>query len=124
MVNTYAASTTYTLAITYNGHCIVSNTAIVNITGQLPVFIPDVFTPNGDGNNDIFYVYGTEILSVDLLVFNRWGEKVFEAHNQFDGWDGRYKGEPAPMGVYIYEATIHGLDGQTIFKKGSVTLVR
>ncbi len=124
VVNTYAASTTYTLAITYNGHCIVSNTAIVNITGQLPVFIPDVFTPNGDGNNDIFYVYGTEILSVDLLVFNRWGEKVFEAHNQFDGWDGRYKGEPAPMGVYIYEATIHGLDGQTIFKKGSVTLVR
>ena len=124
VVSTYAASTTYTLTITYNGHCIVSNTAIVNITGELPVFIPDVFTPNGDGNNDVFYVYGTNIMTVDLKVFNRWGELVFEGHNQFDGWDGRYKGEPQPLGVYIYEANIRSLDGQTVFRKGSVTLVR
>ena len=124
VVSSYAAQTTYTLTITYNGHCTATDTATVWVNGVLKVFIPDVFTPNHDGNNDIFYVYGDGIKSLNLKVFNRWGEKVFEGNSQFDGWDGTYKGQLQPQNVYIYEATIYSLDGQTIFRKGSVTLVR
>jgi gliding motility-associated-like protein len=124
VVTSYAPFNLFNLAITYNGHCITSDSAIVRVEGSPQIFIPDVFTPNGDGMNDVFYVYGNDISSLVLKVFNRWGEKVFEGHDQFAGWDGMYKGAPSPIGVYVWEATIYTLSGQTIFKRGSVTLVR
>ena len=95
------------------------------------VFIPNTFTPNGDGHNDRFYVSGKGIGSVlRLSVYNRWGELMFETHNTnandpAAGWDGTYKGvvlEPDVF-VYIVQVTCE-LGGQPYNFKGDISLVR
>lgn len=88
------------------------------------IFIPNAFTPNGDGLNDVLLVYGYTITSMRFSVFNQWGEKVFESFNQATGWDGKYKGKPQPSGVYMYVCQITQRDGSTLVKKGSINLVR
>ncbi len=87
------------------------------------MFIPNTFSPNGDGNNDIFLVYGQDIRTLDLKVFNRWGELVFESDNQFNGWDGTYKGQLQTPAVFTYVANITFLNNKKIQKKGSITLL-
>ncbi len=86
--------------------------------------IPNVFTPNGDDINDIFKVYHADVgITVNSLrVFNRWGQKVFEA-SENTVWDGTYKGEPAQSDVYIYHAVID-VNGDLIEETGEVTLIR
>jgi gliding motility-associated-like protein len=87
-------------------------------------FIPNTFTPNGDGRNDVFRVYGNTIKSIRVMVFNQWGEKVFETSSPAGGWDGIYKGAPAPIGVYVYVVNLTLADGTVTVKKGSLNLVR
>lgn len=96
----------------------------VEVQPQMPVFIPNTFTPNGDGNNDLFLIYGQDIKTVDLKIFNRWGELVFESNNQFVGWDGTYKGVLQNPAVFTYYATITFLNDKKAERKGSVTLLR
>jgi len=88
------------------------------------VFIPNSFTPNGDGRNDILYIYGYIIRDMQFMIFNQWGEKVFETRNQAVGWDGTYKGKGQPSGVYIYVCEMILTDGTKMQKKGSINLVR
>ena len=103
--------------------CFGTATLHVDILPQEPVFIPNTFSPNGDGNNDIFLVYGQDIRTVDLKVFNRWGELVFESDNQFNGWDGTYKSVLQNPAVFTYVANITFLNNKKIQKKGSITLL-
>lgn len=94
-------------------------------TDVLPLAdIPTAFTPNGDGNNDILYVVGAGIEAMNLKLFNRWGEKIFESNKQTDGWDGTYKGKQQEMDVYAFVLNITFIDGTTLYKKGNVTLIR
>ena len=95
-------------------------------THTLPadVFIPNAFTPNGDNRNEVFKIEGYVIRSMQLMIFNQWGEKVFESNDQAVGWDGRYKGQMQASGVYIYVCSMTLLDGSKLVKKGSVNLVR
>lgn len=89
------------------------------------VFMPNAFTPNNDGNNDVFKLFGKNIRFHSLQVFNRLGEKVFDTENENNGWDGTYKGEPQPPGVYIYMvkySPLYNAESRNI--KGSVTLLR
>ena len=120
----YDFVTTYTLSVTYNQGCIVVATAVVNIDSLPPVYIPNAFSPNGDDVNDIWFVFGVGIKDIKVMVFNRWGEKVFETDDQFQGWDGTFKGVLQPPGVYVYVAEMVYLSGQTREKHGSVTLIR
>ena len=94
------------------------------VVNNAKFFVPNSFSPNGDGNNDIFEIYGEDIKTVVLRVFNRWGEKVFESNNQFNGWDGTYKGIMQMPGVYTYDAQITFLDDTKAEKHGSITLIR
>jgi gliding motility-associated-like protein len=87
-------------------------------------FVPNMFTPNGDGKNDELRVYGNTIKSVKLMVFNQWGQKVFEGNDKFQGWKGTFGGEPQPVGVYIYVAQITFTNGSTQIAKGSFSLIR
>lgn len=86
--------------------------------------LPTAFSPNGDGANDVLYVRGAAIQSIDLLIFNRWGQLVFESKNQEIGWDGTYNGKPQEMDAYAYVLKVLFIDGTTLQKKGNVTLLR
>lgn len=86
--------------------------------------IPTAFSPNGDGKNDILYIRGGGIETVSLMIFNRWGEKVFECSSIDIGWDGSYKGKPQEMDAYAYVLSATFIDGSSSTKKGNVTLLR
>lgn len=89
------------------------------------LFIPNAFTPNGDGANDVFYVYGQGVKITEFRIFNRWGNEVFYSDNMTKGWDGTYKGKPQPLGVYAYYLKADGeCEPSHDFKKGLIVLVR
>lgn len=88
------------------------------------LFVPNVFSPNGDGRNDVFRAFGSRLSGVDMTVFNQWGELIFRTRDINAGWDGRYKGTPQPVGVYIYVLRATLTDGTIVNKKGSVNLIR
>ncbi|MFY0254766.1 Ig-like domain-containing protein [Chitinophaga sp. 30R24] len=88
-------------------------------------YIPNAFTPNGDGKNDVFKAYGSAIQSVELKVFSQWGEVMYEGSgNSVRGWDGTYKGRQQPVGVYVYTVRAIMADGTVVNQKGSVNLIR
>ena len=124
VVSSYSHINNYTLTITYNKGCLATASSRIIVIGTPPVYIPNSFTPNGDGNNDMFLIYGESIKTVSLKIFNRWGEKVFDSENQFLGWDGNYKGQSQMPGVYVYEAQITFLDNTQTLRTGSITLIR
>jgi len=88
------------------------------------IFIPNSFTPNDDGKNDLFMVNGNYIESLTIKIYDRWGKLVFESSNQAIGWNGFINGVRADAGVYGYYAEAKCFDGKTFFKKGNITLIR
>jgi gliding motility-associated-like protein len=103
---------------------------VVVVCGKENVFIPNTFSPNGDGRNEVFYPKGTGLYRVkSMRVFNRWGEVVFEkkefpANDPSAGWNGTFKGKPASPDAYIYTMEILCENNAIIPVKGSVTLLR
>ncbi|MBO9201223.1 MULTISPECIES: right-handed parallel beta-helix repeat-containing protein [Niastella] len=88
------------------------------------VFVPNTFTPNGDSKNDKFKVYSNVTKSIRWMVFNQWGEKVFESNDIQGEWDGTYKGKPQPIGVYVFVVSGILTDGTKVSQKGTFNLVR
>jgi gliding motility-associated-like protein len=88
------------------------------------VFIPNIFSPNGDGNNDVLYVRGNNINHINLIIYNRWGERVFESTNISSGWDGTYKGGSLSAAVFVYFCHVVYTDGTEEHLKGNITLVK
>ncbi len=86
--------------------------------------LPTAFSPNGDGENDILYVRGAAIKTLDLKIFNRWGQLVFETTSQQVGWDGTFNGQPQPMEAYAYVLSVSFIDGTAKLLKGNITLLR
>ena len=94
------------------------------ICGEPNIFVPNSFTPNGDGENDEVWVRGGNVTDLKFSIFNRWGELVFETTDQSIGWDGSYKGKIAEPAVYVYHLRVRCADGQNYFTKGNITLIR
>jgi gliding motility-associated-like protein len=88
------------------------------------LFIPNIFSPNGDGENDVLFVRGEYIEHIEFAVYDRWGTEVFRCNDIHRGWDGTYKGAPCHTGVYAYYVIAQFTDGEQLTKKGTVTLVR
>ncbi|MEX0967336.1 MAG: PKD domain-containing protein [Bacteroidia bacterium] len=94
--------------------------------------VPSAFSPNNDSLNDRFYVYGIflketgldEARDFELSIFNRWGEKIWTTRNLREGWDGTFKGQLVPEGVYFYTVSAIGVDQRPFYIKGTVTLRR
>lgn len=111
-----------------DGICTRSDSVTVTVyelnCGEPDIFIPDAFTPNGDGNNDALFVRGRFIASMELKIFDRWGELVFETTDKSKAWDATYKGKPVDPAVYVYWLEVTCGDGQEFFKKGNVTVIR
>ena len=89
------------------------------------VFVPNAFSPNGDGVNDIFRVTTRKMINVqDFIIMNRWGNEVFSTNDISKGWDGKYKGKDQDLGVYYYMMHVSYPNGRTQFLKGDLTLIR
>jgi gliding motility-associated-like protein len=105
-----------------------SGTARVYIITVLPlnkdVFVPNVFSPNGDGKNDLLFVYGNYIDKLEMRIFNQWGEQVAMINSRTQGWNGTHRNKPQPIGVYVYALRAVLSDGRTVQLKGSITLLR
>lgn len=124
---TYGFPGTFTVILTAsNGVC--QDTAHLEVIvipfPPMTVVMPNIFTPNGDGNNDVFFIRLENAVSVEVTIVNRWGNKMvtFSGLNAF--WDGRVNGNLADEGVYFYTYTATGLDGTTQTGEGNVQLIR
>ncbi|MCB0381566.1 MAG: gliding motility-associated C-terminal domain-containing protein, partial [Flavobacteriales bacterium] len=111
--------------IAMTGNCSDTFTVIIETFGKSSILIPNVFTPNNDGSNDVFTVEGTNLESVEGEIFNRWGQKMFEWKHVKGYWDGKTQsGTDSPDGTYFYIIKAKGLDGEEYFKKGGFSLIR
>jgi gliding motility-associated-like protein len=88
------------------------------------VGVPNAFTPLSNDQNSVVYVRGFGIGKMTFIIWNRWGQKVFETNNRFQGWDGKVKGAVQPMDVYVYTLNVEFTDGTKTTKKGDITLIR
>ena len=88
------------------------------------LYIPNTFTPNGDGKNDEFRVVFTSIEKYDCRIYNQWGKKVFDSNDPAKGWDGTNGSNKEPTGVYFYVIKAKGTDGVEYNKKGTINLLR
>ena len=87
-------------------------------------FVPNAFTPDGDGKNDLFKAYGRSITTIELRVFNQWGQLLFETRDANAGWNGYYKGALQPAGPYIYTVRVKLFSGKEYNKQSSFNLIR
>ncbi|MBA3827803.1 MAG: gliding motility-associated C-terminal domain-containing protein [Taibaiella sp.] len=117
-------ATTYYVAGTDANGCIGYDSVLVDPLKNSAVGIPNAFSPNGDGVNDILYVRGSNIATLEYHVYNRWGQIVFETNNINTGWDGKASGTPQPMDNYAIVIKVTTNDGCKFEKKGNVTLLR
>ncbi|WP_439555817.1 gliding motility-associated C-terminal domain-containing protein [Dyadobacter sp.] len=97
---------------------------IINYRRSAGVFVPDAFSPNGDGYNDVLEAKSTQLQSFAFSVLNRWGEVVFHSEDIAKGWDGTINGENAPVGSYVYKMTFVDDINQTVEKSGTFMLLR
>lgn len=95
----------------------------VEIIPQMSFYIPNTFTPNGDGLNDTFGIAGEALKEFRIQIFNRWGQLVFETGNPNERWDGTYRGDKVSEGVYVYKVTAQGATGKRETKEGNLNVV-
>ncbi len=114
------------LRIVTDKGCEDVTTRRLTILPKVTVFIPSGFVPNGVGasENERFYVTADDYSSIDIKVFSRWGELLYQSNDITEGWDGTYKGEPVANGVYTYVVDVVDLLGNALLYKGTVTLIR
>lgn len=119
-------TTTYYLYAVSTYGCINRDSIVVTIDPYTLLLLPDAFSPNDDGLNDLFRI--VRYLNIQYLeefaVYDRWGEKVFTTDIITDGWNGKFKGHEEPMGTYVWFVKARTYDGQDVLKKGNVTLIR
>jgi gliding motility-associated-like protein len=117
-----AGTFTTKLVVKNNFDCADSITK--DIIVKLPPKIPNAFSPNGDGENDVLFVLGGPYRKLEFRVLNNWGEFIFSSKNQSQGWDGTKNGVKQPIGVYVYTVEAETEDGEKHILYGDVTLLR
>jgi gliding motility-associated-like protein len=117
-------TTTYTVTATNSGGCAGTDTVTVFVDAECgEIFIPNAFSPNKDGQNELECVYGKCIKSLEFIIYDRWGEKVFETTNPKECWDGTYKGKPLNTSVFVYYMKATLINGKEITKQGNISLI-
>ena len=121
----------YFVTVIDENNCQATDQITVFVDKDRDVYIPNVFSPNGDGSNDVFTIFaGPEVTRVNSFqVYNRWGEPMYEiygfpANDPLYGWDGTHRGELMNGGVYVYVAEIEFVDGVVELYKGDIVLMR
>jgi gliding motility-associated-like protein len=116
-----------TLVVTNELGCADTTTRIVFVEDLFLVFVPNTFTPNGDGHNELFYVNGNDIATdeFELRIFDRWGGEVFGTTDRFASWDGSFGGTILPQGIYNYRLSVRSaITQQERIIYGHVNLMR
>ncbi len=115
----------YTIELKTNSGCITIDTQLVKVVKNISIYVPNSFTPNKDGLNDVLrpVMYGIKELNY-FRVYNRWGQLVFETQDPKQGWDGRQRSAPAEMQTVVWMLEAIGADGKTYRAKGSTVLIR
>jgi len=115
----------YTVSVTDDHGCVNRDTVLVLVDERCgEIFIPTAFSPNNDSNNDVWQVHGNCIKSLDIQIFDRWGQIVFQSKDPQDGWDGRINGQDLNSGVFIYQVFVVLVNGEKVQKHGNLTLIR
>ena len=124
--NTYTTVNTYTvMLVASDGTC--SDVAYTTVVADVAttIIIPNVFTPNGDGINDQFFIVNTGMNNLNCTIFNRWGELLHTLTAPDQSWDGKTpNGDKAPDGTYMYILQAQGSNGKVYKQQGTVTLIR
>jgi len=123
-------TTAYTVTVTDVNGCTASDDLMLYVRRERDVFIPNVFSPNGDGQNEVFMIFaGQQVQEIrSFLVFTRWGESIFQANNfkpndPVHGWNGIFRNQKMNSGVYVYFAEVKFIDGEVVIFKGDVVLM-
>ena len=112
------------LVVWNEGGCVDSMALGICIRDSEAIFLPDVFSPNGDGSNDVLYVRGPGILEMNFAIYDRWGNSLFTSENVDQGWDGMVNGSQSPSGVYLAVLRAELDDGEVVERTTNITLVR
>jgi gliding motility-associated-like protein len=123
-----SSTTEYFVRVTDSFGCQATDSKIIRVIekcNENAVFVPNLFTPNANGRNDVLKVLGPGVDNVlSLRIYDRWGKMLFESNDIQHGWDGTYEGQLLQPGVYIYYVEVRCINGQITVKKGDVTLLR
>ena len=117
----------YQVTITNEDGCFGTSAVVVTVVPNYDLFFPNAFTPNSDGTNDTWQMFGNKnsMKQIEVMVFNRIGEKVFESNDLNFSWDGKFKGVESPNAVYVYTAKIVWLNNHSDSDyKGTITLIK
>ncbi len=125
-------TTAYSINVDDENGCSDADDITIHVDRNQDVFIPNVFSPNGDGINDVFMIFGNESAPPkvnSLHIYDRWGNKLFEdgdflANDVNFSWDGSFRSEPQNPGVFVWYAIIEFFDGTKVLYEGDVTLIR
>jgi len=115
-----------TLTVTDDHGCVNAKSDIVVVRGEYGLYVPNAFTPDNDGLNEGFFPNGFGISedNYSFMIFDRWGELIFESHTKFEPWNGKYKGSIVQLGVYVWKIKFKDINGIAHTKIGRVTIVR
>ncbi|MGQ0829262.1 MAG: gliding motility-associated C-terminal domain-containing protein [Bacteroidota bacterium] len=118
------STTDYCLTVQDTNGCTASDCITVVVDRECEIFIPNAFSPDNSGENDLECVYGKCIETMEFSIYDRWGEKVFETFDPANCWDGTYNGKPMNTGVFAYYFNGMLTTGEQIIKKGNISLIR
>jgi len=117
-------TTNYIVTATDSNNCKYSDSVMIYVDILTGLDIPNAFSPNGDGVNDIIYVVSRCLAELEFKVYNRFGKLVFETNDITEGWDGTYKGKLQPIETYVFFLRGTSLIGETYSRQGNITLFR
>ncbi|MBC8046549.1 MAG: choice-of-anchor L domain-containing protein [Fimbriimonadaceae bacterium] len=124
-IATPGVTTTYILTVSSIAGCTTIDSVTVVVTDKPLVLVPNAFSPNGDGINDLInFIARGDIATLHFSIYNRWGEMLYETNTPVGGWDGKINGEEQPIGVYVYLVTLTDLVGRDYVYKGNFMLVK
>lgn len=117
-------ATVYVVIATDEYGCVNSDTILVDINGYMDVFVPNIFSPNGDGFNDLLVINGPRLYNYTIEIYDRWGKKIFVSNEQKDYWDGSFNGSLLAPQTFVYMLSGETVLGERITKEGNVSIIK